>query len=201
MAQLGAEALPTNLVDLLAAWKREEDVIRRAASAVAADLVATRIAAVERAGAPLLRWLGEAAASTMSARPRAYFRERFAEWEQEGAAKLERDGRRWRRLYLRACVVAVRVPTRAHREGSIYVLRRPSTGAIKIGFSTDVDARVRTLSSQSGEQLVRLACFAGTLAGEAELHDRFADCRHVGEWFGPSPELLAWIAAVSGEDT
>lgn len=75
----------------------------------------------------------------------------------------------------------------------IYFLRAGQHGLIKIGVSVDVAVRIAALQTGS-EQTLRLL---GTLAGgpevERAIHRRFAGSRVQGEWFWPSPDLLAFI--------
>lgn len=87
---------------------------------------------------------------------------------------------------------------------AVYFIQDARTHAIKIGF-TDGDAADRAADLQTGNpgELVVLAVVAGgTRADEAELHRRFAADRVAGEWFRPSPALLAFVirtAKQSGE--
>ena len=72
------------------------------------------------------------------------------------------------------------------REGRVYIAR---AGALyKIGFSTDVAQRMRSLGA------VLVASHTGTLDDERDLHARFHAHREYGEYFRPSPELDALIA-------
>lgn len=66
---------------------------------------------------------------------------------------------------------------------------------IKIGMSSDVPRRVKSLQTASSEPLQLLAIKQGGRAEEKSLHDRFAHLRQHGEWFTAAPELLAFIAA------
>jgi hypothetical protein len=76
----------------------------------------------------------------------------------------------------------------------IYFVQAASGGAIKIGHSQDVDARVRRLESWHGRPLALLATRPGGRAEEQEWHRRFSHLR-LGrtEQFRPAAELLEAI--------
>lgn len=71
-------------------------------------------------------------------------------------------------------------------------------GRIKIGFSSNVESRLRDLQCSSAVPLRLLASIPGGPAVEAELHARFASARVHGEWFEPTEDLLVFIEAVRG---
>jgi len=75
----------------------------------------------------------------------------------------------------------------------VYFLRADETGRIKIGTTSNLKARLSAIRTSSSER-VGLACaIPGTEALEQLLHERFAETRVRGEWFAPSPELVAFI--------
>jgi len=76
-----------------------------------------------------------------------------------------------------------------------YFLQRGEGGPIKIGITSNLAARVRSLSTGSAEPLRVLA----TLPGDHEeaLHLKLASHRKCGEWFGPSPAVLREVARAS----
>jgi hypothetical protein len=79
----------------------------------------------------------------------------------------------------------------------VYFIRRADgTGPVKIGCSAQVDARVAQLSSNHKARLVILACAPGSFRDESRLHRQFASLRLHGEWFEPSPEIMAAVAHV-----
>lgn len=59
---------------------------------------------------------------------------------------------------------------------------------IKIGFSANLPVRLAKLGGEL------LACEPGGLALERRRQAQFADARIAGEWFRPTPRLLAYIA-------
>lgn len=77
---------------------------------------------------------------------------------------------------------------------SVYFIQSRE-GLVKIGRSRAPEKRLRTL---------RCASPGAVLLGiredlsESELHARFASSREAGEWFWPSPELLALAVEASG---
>lgn len=64
---------------------------------------------------------------------------------------------------------------------------------IKIGMSTNVDERLKALSTMCPTPLELLAVVEGAHAEESQLHRRFAHLRLHGEWFRAETELLAFI--------
>lgn len=81
----------------------------------------------------------------------------------------------------------------------IYFLQNGS-GLIKIGFADDVEKRVAQIQPMAGENLSVLCVIDGGRKIETELHKRFSEFRHFGEWFKPSQEIMDFIseAKVSG---
>lgn len=78
----------------------------------------------------------------------------------------------------------------------IYFIRIGTEGPIKIGKTTDVKKRLGALQTGHPDQLSVVGTLMGDEATEIGWHNRFAAFRRRGEWFEPSPELLAAIAAL-----
>lgn len=76
----------------------------------------------------------------------------------------------------------------------VYFIQAADSGPIKIGFTTG-DPRSRMASLQTGNPhpLRLLVVVPGTPEDEGSLHERFAQSRMQGEWFAPSPILIAFI--------
>lgn len=66
-------------------------------------------------------------------------------------------------------------------------------GAIKIGFATDVEQRIRSLFYVVPGGVELLASVQGTPAGERWVQAKFAHLKISGEWFRPERELLDFI--------
>lgn len=79
---------------------------------------------------------------------------------------------------------------------SVYFIGGDDT-PIKIGFSSAPTLRLEALQTGHWVKLSILATSPGTLATEAEYHNRFAEHRLHGEWFARSPTLLAEIARLN----
>lgn len=81
----------------------------------------------------------------------------------------------------------------------VYFLENVETGRIKVGFTTgSVSSRVAQLQTGSDCELRLLGVIVaddGTGTTERQLHLRFAEWRHRGEWFTRSirPEVLRLI--------
>lgn len=88
-------------------------------------------------------------------------------------------------------------PTR-HATTRVYAIGRRSAAEVKIGVSSDVDARLRAIQAYHGDELVILLDIAGGRTDERALHERFAHHRKRGEWFHDCPEIRAWLASVRG---
>jgi hypothetical protein len=77
------------------------------------------------------------------------------------------------------------VPT----EGYIYFVRMSTF--VKIGFTTDVAARMKAIQTSSPEKIVLLRIERGHVEDERVFHQRFRKYRANGEWF----TLQGWLAA------
>jgi len=85
-------------------------------------------------------------------------------------------------------------PSRMLRDlGRVYFVA--GADLIKIGFTLDVPGRFDRLCGSSPVPLTLLGVMRGTPATERELHAKFAAQRAHGEWFRPSLQLSAFIAA------
>lgn len=73
---------------------------------------------------------------------------------------------------------------------------RASNGRIKIGVTDDLKARFSALRSSSPCELEILVSVEGDELTEREMHERFKASRSHGEWFDPSPDLIAYIDTV-----
>lgn len=67
---------------------------------------------------------------------------------------------------------------------------------IKIGKANSVASRLRELQCSASHPLTLFAVAPGGLSEEAAFHSEFKRFRAVGEWFEPSPELMARVAQI-----
>lgn len=74
--------------------------------------------------------------------------------------------------------------------GHVYCVQRITGGAVKIGWTTDLNARLAQLQTGAEVPLRYLGYCRGSRALEAALHEAFAAFRLGGEWFEPVPELI-----------
>ena len=83
-------------------------------------------------------------------------------------------------------------PTSAARElgNCIYAVRTPD-GLIKIGYTSNLDGRIRQFGSRWADVLLALP---GSLDSESELHIRFKPYLARGrEYYFPCAEILDWV--------
>lgn len=74
--------------------------------------------------------------------------------------------------------------------GVVYFIRFGTR--IKIGFTTDLDRRVRAIPHDE-----LLATLKGSFQTEKMVQDRFAHLRLMGEWFSMGDDLMTYIAALT----
>lgn len=80
------------------------------------------------------------------------------------------------------------------KEAWIYFVQANCGGPIKIGWTQDIDRRVRDMQAVNPFKLLVVGKFRGKLCDERRLHDEFASERLHGEWFEPTDALLTRIA-------
>jgi hypothetical protein len=83
------------------------------------------------------------------------------------------------------------IPTRPTK--MVYFLQGGSTKLVKIGKTADLEERLRALQASSPDRLTVLATIPDAL-DDAPYHFQFREswAGH-GEWFTPSPDLMAFI--------
>ena len=79
------------------------------------------------------------------------------------------------------------------RDGQVYFITYGESGPIKIGFTSNFDYRLQHLQTSCPYPLVVLGMIDATPALEYALHQQFREHRMRGEWFSPSPDILAEI--------
>lgn len=83
-------------------------------------------------------------------------------------------------------------------DGFVYFVQAGGVdGPIKIGFTAGrPSTRMAALQTGNHEPLQVIAVVRGTPKLEADLHQRFAAARRVGEWFDLVPELRALLLGI-----
>lgn len=66
---------------------------------------------------------------------------------------------------------------------SVYYVRSPASGMVKIGFATDARARFSKIQTDTPEKLILAAIEEGGKDVENDRHVDFASLRVRGEWF------------------
>jgi len=72
---------------------------------------------------------------------------------------------------------------------AVYIVRLGEDGPVKIGFTREVDYRLKTIQRHLPYELHVLRVLDGTPADEKRLHLRFAGGRLWGEWFNFDPAM------------
>jgi len=65
----------------------------------------------------------------------------------------------------------------------IYIVKVSGTNFVKIGFSKNVEQRIKSLKAHIPFELDVVRIINGTIHQERILHDKFYDLRINGEWF------------------
>jgi hypothetical protein len=76
----------------------------------------------------------------------------------------------------------------------VYFIGAGDPEFVKIGFTTSLEQRLRSLRTASHVEPVVHLAIPGTRSLERELHTRFASARHNREWFRLTDEIEAFIA-------
>lgn len=85
------------------------------------------------------------------------------------------------------------------RETVIYFIQSEHGGPVKIGRADDLAKRLQGLGTGRPDTLVLLGAVAGTVEDERRVHAALNVYREKGEWFSPSPMVMACArAAVTG---
>lgn len=77
--------------------------------------------------------------------------------------------------------------------GFIYFIQGECGGPIKIGYTTDLENRIKKLQTGYPDRLQLLLAFPGNKQFEQAIHKQFEQYRLNGEWFRPAPEVLQRI--------
>ena len=79
---------------------------------------------------------------------------------------------------------------------SIYFIQAGDDGPVKIGFATDVRARIKVIQTNSPEKLSLIRQIDGDVPVERWFHKQFNDRRLNGEWFSFCDEMLTILPPV-----
>jgi Meiotically up-regulated gene 113 len=88
---------------------------------------------------------------------------------------------------------------RLEKETFVYFIQAGDHGPVKIGFSNKPDRRLPQLQTGNHRDLQLRHVIPGDKDTERELHERFADARIRGEWFGLAylPLILTFAAGLA----
>ena len=102
---------------------------------------------------------------------------------------------RWRRWFVPAPDYSPPVPGARNEDvphqGAVYFLRDADRGQIKIGYSSDVEQRVKRIGAMNCGRVVLIGRIQSPHWYERLLHEIFAGDRVHGEWFRESAKLLS----------
>lgn len=74
--------------------------------------------------------------------------------------------------------------------GFVYFIQGENGGAIKIGYTKNIESRLHTLQTSYPDALKVLCLIPGSTKIETNYHDKFKDIRLNGEWFKPDKEIF-----------
>lgn len=83
-------------------------------------------------------------------------------------------------------------------EKSLYFIYAETAGLIKIGITQDLERRLQTLQTATGDRLHVLHSRSGDRELEAYFHRAYSGSRVRGEWFRPSWSLLIYLEVTAG---
>jgi hypothetical protein len=78
----------------------------------------------------------------------------------------------------------------------IYFLKSKKTNFLKIGTSTNISNRVKSLDAANPMDLKIEAVLQGSFQTESGLHDLFSHLNRKGEWFKINDEMKYFIRAI-----
>jgi hypothetical protein len=85
-------------------------------------------------------------------------------------------------------------PGDGRSERWVYFIQAGEAGPIKIGSAGEPEEALRKHQTSNAEELVLLGFCAGGFSREFALHAELVEHRQRGEWYRPTPEVLAAIA-------
>jgi hypothetical protein len=85
----------------------------------------------------------------------------------------------------------------ARRETVVYFVQSEHGGEVKIGHAEDLASRLVQLQVGRPDRVVVIGSVVGTVGDERALHEQLGSDRIKGEWFAPSPRVMA-VAKAAG---
>lgn len=86
--------------------------------------------------------------------------------------------------------------SRIVRPANLYAMRSVASGNIKIGIAADVGRRLISMRSHTWDEIELVCSVPSSRSEERDAHLLLAASRIRGEWYKPSPEVLAWVAVL-----
>lgn len=83
----------------------------------------------------------------------------------------------------------------------VYFVQQGDNGPIKIGYTKRKGLRLTALQNGNPERLRMVCAVPGGRALEYVLHKAFRGARLVGEWFTPTPRLVALMKELSPKES
>lgn len=80
-----------------------------------------------------------------------------------------------------------------NHSGKVYFIQAGDNGAIKIGYTDNVNKRLKQIQTGNPYKLNLLKVINGNYETERTIHKLFSKDRLEGEWFTPTKELLKFI--------
>lgn len=84
----------------------------------------------------------------------------------------------------------IKLPENSKYKGYVYFVQGMSGGAIKIGYSTDPEVRLKTLQTSYPDILKVLCLIPGNANTESKYHKAFEHLKLNGEWYKPDKEIF-----------
>lgn len=111
----------------------------------------------------------------------AYYQRRIDEIQAEIKAKQQ----------AREMAAPCKPPAPLRPTGHVYFLK--AGNSVKIGFSTNVKGRLRTIQTGCPSTAIIVKVVKGTVKTEAAFHKRFSEYRQIGEWFDLRGRLARYL--------
>lgn len=82
----------------------------------------------------------------------------------------------------------------------VYFIQEALGGYVKIGYTRDLNRRMRELDNNSPAGIYLLGYMDGARLTESTMHDTFALYRKRGEWYHPNKLLIDYIDFIDIKD-